>query len=100
MATEEIGYNEVIRFDVVNGPSREALFDALRLRTANNPVTVLFQLEKYGSIPLSIIGIGSEAGTGEHWTIKTYNPAANYGRRKAKGYYNTTTRKGRLEIVG
>ena len=53
---------------VINGPSREALFDSLRLWTKNISVQVSFVQDGVQvSKDMRILGINLEDGSGESW---------------------------------
>lgn len=91
---------------IENGPSREQLFDALRLWHENRSVLFWFEFDSGGAKPdldgthCSVKGISLEAGTGHSWNIvvNAGNDSAD-GAPKGElvGYYNTKTRKGVLK---
>ncbi|MCX6753421.1 MAG: hypothetical protein NTW62_03715 [Candidatus Nomurabacteria bacterium] len=97
------------RILITSGPSREELFDGLRLFAEKR--TIDFIIEKNGQktkLPLIIQGIEAEDGSGECWNIKfvvnykrfiVLNPyitdfASNSINLKSKAYYSTRTREG------
>ncbi len=57
---------------IANGPSREELFDGLRLFSEKRQVN--FHFEDHGrpliTLPTTIIGIEAEDGSGQSWNIK------------------------------
>lgn len=70
------------------GPSREELFDALRLRHEGRKVmfTVTSSSEKMEAV---IDSIGVESGCGESWLLET-----NYKGVRLEGWYHSKRREG------
>ena len=56
------------KIQIISGPSREELFDGLRLLPFNVPFTVVRDNEKY-RIKTRIIGIQTADGGGQSWKI-------------------------------
>ena len=80
--------------NIVNGPSREELFDALRLR--HEVRGVKFTLEAYGGLRISVLvnGIEVEDGSGNSWTLLLHDDKEVFRTPKLKAYFNTTKRIG------
>ncbi len=83
---------------ITDGPSREELFDALRLRQEHREVTLTwFEGSNSRSASFVVNGIGAEDGSGDNWFLTLssveYNPGQTIG-----GYFNTKVRKGWLSI--
>lgn len=93
------------KYEIVKGPSREELFDALRLRHEGRKVQITLkndQGDEFGfRAKFYVNGIGIESGNGYEWKISLYHlnklvidvdEPADY-----QGHYNSKTRKGWLE---
>jgi hypothetical protein len=85
---------------LVNGPSREELFDALRLRHEGRKVTFT---DAHGlEYKASISAIEIEDGSGESWNLKGQASYQTVGgivrpmRFYFSGYFHTGRRKGHL----
>lgn len=102
------------RRQVVAGPSREELFDALRLRHEGRKVAftvapshitdrVLPGGRKF--VPGNLmfhVGVGMlrpESGDGNNWLFELGDEHKSLGSTKLHGYINTTTRQGWVEPV-
>jgi len=96
---------------IASGPSREELFDGLRLFIEKRVIN--FNFKKNGTeikVPLIIQGIEAEDGSGESWIIKfaiDYKKfivyplfcgelASNSVDLKSKAYYSTKNRTGTI----
>ena len=95
--------------ELVAGPSREELFDALRLRHEGRKVTftlapqnitgrTLAEGRKFvpGNLAfhVQVNEVGIEDGSGNNWLFKLYDEHAVLGTMYLEGYINITTRKG------
>ena len=105
MATQQTQY------PIIAGPSREELFDALRLRHEGRKITMTVS-KGYGlpAAPpskgiaalavwvldnLTIDGIAIEDGSGNNWLLKLHDPNSKIGNDEyLDAYFNTTNRKG------
>lgn len=97
------------RFEVTGGPSREELFDALRLRHEYRPVLFCIFVaahqrtrslsSDFYNTNLQINGIAVEDGSGHKWLIELFDPTKTFGSTKLHGYFNTSSRKGWVEPV-
>ncbi len=96
-----------LRFEITNGPSREELFDGLRLFSEKRPVQ--FVTENNGRQMTSAVimqAIEIEDGSGNNWNIKfqiggDFLSTKNIKVRKsfeAKGFYSTKKRTGYFTI--
>lgn len=93
------------RFEIIAGPSREDLFDGLRLRHESR--LVLFSILSghhsnalYNkSLQLQVNGIAVEDGSGHKWLIELHDPTKTFGSSKLHGYFDTNTRKGWVEPI-
>lgn len=111
-------FNEVVMTDtpesrrIVAGPSREELFDALRLRHEGRRVAftvapthitgrTLAGGRKF--VPGNLVfyvqvnELGIEDGSGDRWLFRLYDRDANLGCRELHGYMCTTRREGWLK---
>ena len=90
---------------IVAGPSREELFDALRLRHEGREVT--FTVAPQTQVPASarfkpvnlafsvqVNELGIEDGSGNNWLFKLYDRYAVLGSMYLEGYINVTRREG------
>jgi len=90
-----------VRFQIIAGPSREELFDALRLRHEGRKVTfTLVSADKISTLPLvlevSVDEISSEDGSGESWILKLSNEKVIPGYSHYRGYFHSKDRRGSL----
>lgn len=99
--------------EITNGPSREELFDGLRLFTEKRFVKFTV-LDSSWEIPTEILlqGIQAEDGSGQNWNLtifiddyftKNRIPILAFRNlvnpiRKAKAFYSTNTRKGVITV--
>jgi hypothetical protein len=103
------------QFPIVMGPSREELFDALRLRHEGREVTITAS-KGYGlpaSPPkkgisalavltldnLTVDSIGIEDGSGDNWILRLRDPNNKTGSKYLEGYFNTVKRTGWVRPV-
>lgn len=96
--------------NIVAGPSREELFDALKYRHLGFKITVTVtptlevrQLPAHTRVQMKdftfeaqVDGLGIEDGSGNSWLFKLYDPARTLGVERWSGYINTTRRTGTL----
>lgn len=81
------------QFNIAMGPSREELFDALRLRHENRPV--YFDLPYLGGrFKVEVDEIGIEDGSGNSWLLKLHDPKGLLGANRLEAYFNTNSRSG------
>ena len=99
--------------DIVAGPSREELFDALRLGNKGRMVSFTInpahvpRIGKYGqkfeiqsmTFEVSIESIGIEDGSGQSWVLKLYDQFSNLGSNYLEAYFHTTRRKGWMRPI-
>ncbi len=89
------------QFEIVDGPSREALFDALRLRHMGC-FHVTFQISTPNGdsrIKVRVNSIGIEDGSGNNWLIEVYDPQGILGDKYLHGYYRSCApREGYLKL--
>ena len=100
-------------FKIIAGPSREDLFDALRLRHEGRTVTLTVDnwVETVGGprgcltikLPLTfratVESIGVEDGSGDSWLLTLVNSDRKLGSGYVWGYFNTVRREGWLNVV-
>lgn len=80
---------------IVAGPSREELFDALRLRHEKRQVT--FTTARPDQIfKATVDRIGVEDGSGDNWLISLQVRDTHLGSVYLHGFYNTVRRDGWL----
>ncbi|MCX6788393.1 MAG: hypothetical protein NTZ36_00725 [Candidatus Jorgensenbacteria bacterium] len=86
-----------IRISISSGPSREELFDALRLRHEHRPILVKVHPldQKPMDIKFIVNGIAVEDGGGQNWLIELLNVQTH---QIVRGYYNSRTRAGWLDF--
>lgn len=77
---------------IANGPSREDMFDSLRLGTI-----VTFYLEDGRIIDGKVTCLEMEDGSRYSWIFKLYDPKQVLGENKILGYQNTRTRSGHVQ---
>ena len=98
------------RMELIGGPSREELFDALRLRHEGRktyftiaprndiPENIRFRV---GSLKISV-GVNMlrpEDGSGNNWLFELSDGHRQFGSHNLRGYINTTTRHGWVEVA-
>lgn len=88
-------------FDVVDGPSREVLFDALRLCVEQRTIDIIYIREQKTRerFYLSGIIVGSEYELGKKWIIKAIRLSAVGVIVDTTIDFNTETRKGKIKFV-
>lgn len=81
-------------FEITKGPSREELFDALRLQHGGGKLP--FTLHRLLKIDLAISGIERDGDGCNQWLLKLYDPSAEpaLGAEHLEGAFNTTFRTG------
>jgi hypothetical protein len=88
---------------ITNGPSREQLFDALRLYPEGRTVilTVSNPDPNRGSavFHVQVQSIGINDGSGERWFLKLYDPDKRFGSRYLHAHYHTNHRKGNMAAI-
>lgn len=91
--------------NILSGPSREDLFDALRLRHEGKQVTFTVAPEtqppanarvKFHDLTFKaqVNQLGIEDGSGNNWVFKLYDRHGVLGSQYLEGYMNTTRRTG------
>lgn len=95
--------------EVIAGPSREELFDALRLRHEGRKVTFTvtpdpqppnkrFTIESV-TFPVQVTMIEAMDGSGNNWFLNLHDKFATLGSLRLEGRINTNTRKGWVKVV-
>jgi len=86
---------------ITAGPSREELFDALRLRHENRKVSFTLAPNTHPwsapkKVQVFVDGISIEDGSGANWLLKIRDEYQEFtlGTCQLEGYYNTTRREG------
>jgi hypothetical protein len=93
---------------ITAGPSREELFDALRLRHEGRTVTVTVDntvrtagdprksltMKLPLTLEVGVDSIGIEDGSGNSWLLGVYDKDGKLGSKRLEGYFNTTRREG------
>ncbi|MEK7135162.1 MAG: hypothetical protein AAB780_00455 [Patescibacteria group bacterium] len=104
------------RRQTIAGPSREELFDSLRLSTANSSRQVAFTVAASHITGKTLAGefvpsnlmfyavvimLRPEDGSGNNWLfeLRDHHHSLGIGITKLRGYINTTTRQGWVEPV-
>lgn len=88
---------------ILSGPSREELFDALRLRSENRHVTFKVSFQKEASNPIELMlqttinGILAESGSGKSWLLRLCDLDRTFGRSELVAYFETTSHTGYIE---
>ena len=93
------------KMELVGGPSREELFDALRLGHEGRKTYFTIAPRKdlpdnprfrVGPLKISVrvTGVSEEDGSGNNWLFKLYDEHSQFGTNSLHGYINTTTRQG------
>lgn len=97
---------KTIKAQIGDGPSREALFDALKYACdKETPHRVVFSLSDGTTCTAQITGLRHEDGSGESFIVtgtvlsltRGRNRISVGGRSHLLGYYNTRKRRGFLE---
>lgn len=91
--------NEVI--EITDGPSREDLFDALRLGPEKATIDITIKIKRIKrTVNFWVNGLEREDGSQQSWIIKVHDPlgALVRGRHNFEGYLNTRTREGHLRV--
>lgn len=88
-------------FQITEGPSREELFDALRLRHETRKVTLTVESPFHPQgifFEVFVNGISIEDGSGNSWNLELYHMYSKnpFGLQYFKAYFNTQRRKGVL----
>lgn len=80
---------------IIAGPSREQLFDALRLHAEGRKTSFTLIIGEHGSWPwsASILSIEAEGVTGDDWIIEA-SISLDSKTQLVSGRYSTSTRKG------
>lgn len=88
---------------ITGGPSREELFDSLRLYRPGSPYTVIFTVEKSTKYRIVITALEREDGSGQSWNFKgfvEYRHPMDQRPKNVRGSYNSRTRRqGTIEFV-
>ena len=113
---EAVMANNQQQYLITAGPSREDLFDALRLRHEGRTTTftvtclklvpstyegraVTREFERPCVISVHVDAIGVEDGSGDSWLITVYDKSRSLGSAHLTGYYHTTKRSGNIRLV-
>jgi hypothetical protein len=98
----EIEADAARRLAIENGPSREAIFDSLRLNNEGRAVS----LELVGGLRLDfrITAIEAEDGSGDSWNLRGYVSGSSEvtprdWSRSCRVYYSTRRRAGFLDTA-
>ncbi len=89
---------------ITAGPSREDLFDALRLQHAKGKVsfTLTPEAQQSGSrikvltetLEVFVSGIGTADWSGNNWLLDLYDPSGYLGSQRLEASFNTNSRMG------
>ncbi len=88
---------------IVKGPSKDAMFDALKNYKSINAPRVQFSIEKGIAQEVAITGISLEDGSGESWNIQGRARAMIKGTAvtlpdtQVRIYFRTDTRRGYMK---
>ena len=88
------------QWTIIGGPSREELFDALRLHHEEREVTFTVTPNcNVGNLVLRVRveELGVEDGSGNNWLFKVYDRQSILGSMSLHGYINTRTREGWIQ---
>ena len=105
---------ESLRRRIVAGPSRESLFDSLRLSTCHNSMAIAFTVAPSHLTGRNLAGgrqfvpgnlmfyavvvmLRPEDGSGDNWLFELSDEHQSLGSDKLRGYMNTTRRTGWVE---
>jgi len=93
------------QFQVLEGPSRETLFDALRLRHEGKKVFFTLRPVATDGIPtwkvthgFHINSISVFENDGDRWLIKLFDRKASLAAKYLCGYYNSSARTGWMRL--
>lgn len=84
-----------VTYKVLSGPSREELFDSLRLYDEHREVEFVMRSPekvKYKA-KFQMISLEAEDGSGQSWI---FSCVSSFDRSKYSGWYNSRTRAGHL----
>jgi len=83
---------------IIEGPSREELFDALRLRDECRQVTftVVNRDGRENKLSTWVNGISAESGSGHCWELRLCDPKSSLGGGYFRAFLDTKTRQGWL----
>lgn len=84
-------------FAITAGPSREELFDALRLTSLH--LSVLFTVADCYKFTAVVRGIEAEDGSGESWNLMLADGVGHLGGTRLKAYYSTKRRAGTVSVL-
>lgn len=82
---------------IVKGPSREDMFDSLRLCAEHRTVILELRDRAQYKVKAGVVMLKPEDGSGNNWLIEVYINV-NSKSQVVPGYYNTATRTGHLHI--
>ncbi len=92
------------RLDITDGPSREELFDALRLRHEGRTVTFMVRpkpsvggVSKAQSFRARVNAISNEDNAGKNWLVKLYDHTATLRTHYLEVFFNTRSREGWIQ---
>lgn len=87
------------RISIFGGPSREELFDALRLMAENRKVVFVIKDDTGKRVDMlsGISMLRPEDGSGNHWLFEMHT-TINNSIQRGSGYIDTRTRTGYLDI--
>lgn len=91
-------------FQIVSGPSREELFDCLRLRHEGRTIRIrvvnMYDQNKprrFIEVDMVIDGISIEGDSGNSWFIEFYDSKKLLGGEHFIGFLSTKTRAGHIK---
>lgn len=96
------------QYTITAGPSRELLFDALRLRHEGKTVEITIEVEpenpqrraQYFQFEAQVNMLGIEDGSGNHWFFTLESPPGLFYKcGRVEGYIDTTRRTGWLKAI-
>lgn len=95
------------QYKITAGPSREQLFDALRLRHEGRTVEFTIEIEpdgpeiagSYFQFAAQVNNLGVEDGSGNRWLFELQNKDLFLKCQKLAGYIDTTRRTGWLKAL-
>ena len=92
-----------ITHEIVSGPSREEMFDSLRLFKKKMPVEISYRGEnnRVEKIKVQINQIAAEDGSGDSWICRGYNSEAiaTCNHSYIEFHFHTQTRKGWIKFI-
>ena len=95
-------------FNIIGGPTREAMIGNLKLWNEDRPATFTLTVtnERLPKLSLAtftmhILRIGPEPGDHrfEVWLVTLFDEQARLGATRLEGYYNSSRHTGRLRLV-